>query len=94
MGKPCRGGGWRIFWSLFVIAVFVDAQKGRLAICKGGVHFCFEPLTCFRDGGRGDPQQDGLLGNGELQVREDIGTDIALCQIGMRFPERFGRKVA
>ena len=52
-----------------------------------------EPLACFGNGGRGDSQQDGLLRYGELQVRENIGADIALCQIVMRFPERFGPEV-
>lgn len=55
--------------------------------------FCLEPLACFGNGGRGDSQQDGLLRYGELQVRENIGADIALCQIVMRFPERFGPEV-
>jgi len=27
-------------------------------------------------------------------MRENIGADIALCQVRMRFPERFGRKIA
>jgi len=65
-------------------------EVGGFVLCD----FCFEPLACFGDGGWGDSQKDSLLRNGELQVREDIGADIALCQIGMRFPERFGRKVA
>ena len=32
------------------------------------LHFCLESLTSFGDGGGGDPQQDGLLRYGELQV--------------------------
>ena len=57
------------------------------------LHFCLESLTGFGDGGGGDPQQDCLLGYGEFQVREDIGADIAFCEVGMRFPERFRGKV-
>ena len=57
------------------------------------LHFCLESLTSFGDGGGGDPQQDCLLGYGEFQVREDIGADIAFCEVGMRFPERFRGKV-
>ena len=55
--------------------------------------FSFEALTGFGYGGRGDSQQNGLLGYGELQVREDIGADIALCQVRMRFSERFGHRL-
>ena len=56
--------------------------------------FCFKPLAGFGNRGRGDPQQDGLLRNGELQVRETVGADIAFCQAWMRLTEIFGRKVA
>ena len=55
--------------------------------------FCTRNYLRFGNGGRGDSQQDGLLRYGELQVRENIGADIALCQIVMRFPERFGPEV-
>ena len=64
-------------------------QSGMLMVSR----ICLESLTSFGDGGGGDPQQDCLLGYGEFQVREDIGADIAFCEVGMRFPERFRGKV-
>ena len=58
----------------FNFLIHSHAQFSRL-------HFCFEPLAGLGDGGGGDPQQDGLLGYGDLQVREDIGADISLRQV-------------
>ena len=49
--------------------------------------FCFQPLTCFGNGGGRNPKQDGLLRHGELEVREDVDADVALGESWVGFPE-------
>ena len=57
-----------------------NAFYGFFSVIHLFFQFCIEPLAGLGDGGRGNAQEDGLFGYGELQVRKDVGADVTFCE--------------
>ena len=52
-----------------------------------------KPLARFGDGGGRNAQKDSLFGDGEPQVRKDVGADVAFRESGMRYLKGFRSKI-